>query len=101
MAVFFLEAVHALHNLWLAPVVVIPQVGRRPRLIFDFTWSGLNKAYKHLVPMETMRFVGTLYFILRQVLTSDPRLVPVYLSKVYWGRCIHGAVGEDGGHTIR
>ena len=66
----------------ISPVVVIQQVGRRPYLIFDFTWSGLNEATKRLPPMEAMRFGGELYRILKKVLMSDPRLGPVYLSKV-------------------
>ena len=82
MAIFPLETVNALHNLWLSPVAVIPQVGMRPRLIFDFTWSGLNNISKRLSPMEAVRFGGALQRILKQVLTADPRLVPVYLSKV-------------------
>ena len=32
--------------------------------------------------MESMRFEGALQRILRQVLTNDSRLIPVYLSKV-------------------
>ena len=40
--------------------------------------------------METMRFGGTLHRILRQVLTSGLCLVPVYLSKVYWGDAYMG-----------
>ena len=35
--VFPLSAVRNLPKLWLPPVAAIPQVGRRPRLIFDFT----------------------------------------------------------------
>ena len=34
VTVFPLEAVNYLHNLWLSLVAVIPEVGRRPRLIF-------------------------------------------------------------------
>ena len=30
-----LKTVNTLHNLWLFPVAVIPQVGKRPRLSFD------------------------------------------------------------------
>ena len=37
VAVSPLEAFTALKNIWLSPVAVIPQVGRRPCLIFDFT----------------------------------------------------------------
>ena len=56
VSVFPWEAVKALHDLWLFPVAVIPQVGRRPRLVFDFTWSRLNKKTKRLSPMEAIRF---------------------------------------------
>ena len=65
------------------PVVVISQVRRIPRLIFDFTWSGLNDIAERLAPMEAMIFGGALLRILKQLLTADPRLGPVYLSKVY------------------
>ena len=82
MAVFPLEAVNTLQNLWLSSFLLIPQAGRQPRLILDFTWSSLNKATKCLAPMEAMRFGGALQRILRQVITIDPRLGMVYLSKV-------------------
>ena len=36
MDVFPLNAVMALPNLWCSPLMVIPQVGQRPHLIFDF-----------------------------------------------------------------
>ena len=83
MTVFPLGVVTSLQNLWLSPIAVIPQLGRRPRLIFDFTWSGLRNIAEHVVPMEAMRFGGALLRILNQVLTVDPRLGPVYLRKVY------------------
>ena len=70
MAVFPLEAVTTLQNLRLLSIAVIPQVGRRPRLIFDFTWSGLNDFSKGLAHMYAMRFRGALQRILKQVLTS-------------------------------
>ena len=82
VAVFPLKAVTALQKLWLSPVAVITQVGRMPRLIIDFTWSGLNEKAERLSPMEAMRFGGALLCILKQLLTADLRLGPVYLSKV-------------------
>ena len=82
VVVFPLETITPLQNLWLSPVEVNLQVGRRPRLIFDFTWSGLNNIAESLSPMEAMRFGGALLHILKQVLTADLRLGPVYLSKV-------------------
>ena len=82
VAVFPFEAVTSLKHLWLLPVAVIPQVRRRPRLIYDFKWSRLNETSKRLAPMEAMCFGGALQRILNKVLTADPRLGPVYLSKV-------------------
>ena len=42
MDVYPLDTVMDLHKLWLSPIAVITQVGRRPHLIFYFTRSGLN-----------------------------------------------------------
>ena len=58
--------------MWLSPVAAILQVGRRLHLIFDFIWSGLNKATAWEVPEEVIRFGGTLRRIIRKVLLSDP-----------------------------
>ena len=77
-----LEAVNYLHTMWLSPVTVIPQKGRRPRLIFDFTWIRLNDILKRLSPMDAMIFGGALQRILKQVLTAETCLGPVYLSRV-------------------
>ena len=82
MAIFPLEAINYLHNLLLSLVAVTPQVGKRPHLIFEFTWSGINDISKRLAPMEAMRFGGALQRILKQVLTANLRLGPVYLRKV-------------------
>ena len=82
MAVFPLEAVTTTQNLWLLPIAVTPQVGRRTCLIFYFTWIGLNDVVERLAPMEAMRFGGALLRILKQVLAADPSLGPVYFSKV-------------------
>ena len=72
-----LEAVNYLHTMWLSPVTVIPQKGRRPRLIFDFTWIRLNDILKRLSPMDAMIFGGALQRILKQVLTAETCLGPV------------------------
>ena len=71
VTVFPLEAVNYLYNWWLYLFAVIPQVGRRPRLIFDFIPSGINEVSKCLVPMEAMRFGGALQRILKQVITTN------------------------------
>ena len=82
VAIFLLEPVTALQNLWLSPVAVIPRVGRRPQLMFDLTWIRINNISERLSPMEAIRLGGWLLRILKQLLTADPRLGPVYLSKV-------------------
>ena len=74
VAISPLEEVKSLQNLWLSPVALITEVGRRPCLFFDFTWIWLNKATKRVSPMEAIRFGGTLQRILRQVLMSDTQL---------------------------
>ena len=51
-----LSVIHGLPKLWLSPMAVIPQVGCIPRLIFNFTWSGLNKAITRKPPKEVMSF---------------------------------------------
>ena len=60
VSVFPLKAVISLQNLWLLPIAVTPQVGRRLRPIFDFTWSGLNDIAESLAPIEEIRFGGAL-----------------------------------------
>ena len=82
VAVFPLEAVTFIQNLWLLPVAFIPQVGRRPRLIFDFTWIGLNNIAERLAHMDTMRFGCALQRTFKQVLNAEPHLGQVYLRKV-------------------
>ena len=72
----------ALQNLCLSPISVISQLVRSPRLIFYFTWSGINKATNILVPMEVMLFGRALHRILQQVLATNTHLGPVYISKV-------------------
>ena len=61
---------------------VIPLVGRRPQLIFDFTWSSLNEATALEDSEEAMRFRGTLRRIIRYFLMANPRIGLVYMGKV-------------------
>ena len=77
-----LDAVRGLPKLCLFPVAAIPQVGWRPRLIFDFTWICLNEATARKYPEEVMRFGGTLRPIIRRLLVANPRLGQVYLGNV-------------------
>ena len=69
-------------KLWLSPIAATPKVGRRPCLIFDFTWSSLNKIMAQEAPEEVVRFGGTLCHIIQRLLLADPWLGLVYLGKV-------------------
>ena len=66
-----LDTVSDLPKLSISPVAAIPQVGRRPGLIFDFTWSGLNEDTSREATKEMMRFRGTLRRIIRRILQAD------------------------------
>ena len=78
-----LDTVQDLPKLCLSPVPAIPQVGRRPHLIFDFPWIDLNEATSQEAPKEVVRFGGTLGRIIRPILQVKPQIGPVYLGKVY------------------
>ena len=82
IAISPLATVRDLPNQWLSPVASTPPIGRRPRLIINFTWSGLNEATSWEAPEKVMHFGGTLRHITRRLLLADPRLGPVYLGKV-------------------
>ena len=77
-----LYAVRVLLKLCMLPVAVIPQVGRRPCLIFGFIWSSQNEATACKAPEEMMCLGGTLHHIIQRLLMDNQRLGPVYLGKV-------------------
>jgi len=56
-----------LPGLRLSPLGVVPQRGRRPRWIVDYTWWEVNK--------DTLPY-------LREILLAYPKLGPVYLLKL-------------------
>ncbi|NJN71149.1 MAG: hypothetical protein HC801_13350 [Nitrospira sp.] len=61
---------------------VVPQRGRRPRLIVDLSFYDINLDTISLAPKEAMQFGRTLERILYQIRHANPRFGPVYLSKV-------------------
>ena len=77
VVVFNLPVIRGLPKWWLYPVAKIPQLSRLPCLIFDLTWSSLNKATARKASKEVIWFRGTLHRIMRRVVTADPRLGPV------------------------
>jgi hypothetical protein len=69
-------------NLRLSPLGVVPQRERRPRLIVDYTWSGLNDDTLRLAPAEAMQFGRTLQRTLTHIVHADPRFGPPKLAKL-------------------
>ncbi|MHA7856369.1 RNA-dependent RNA polymerase family protein [Marinobacter shengliensis] len=71
-----------LNNLRVSPLGCVPQRDRRPRLINDLTFYGVNAATARIAPSESMQFGRTLQRLLRHILMADPRHGPVYVIKV-------------------
>ena len=69
-------------DLRLSPPGVVPQRGRRPRWIVDYTWSNVNDETLPLAPSEAMQFGHALDRILRELLLADPKLGPMYMLKL-------------------
>ena len=49
-----LQAVRHIPRLWLSPLAAIQQRGRKPWLIYDYSLSGLNKAFTQAAHKEAM-----------------------------------------------
>lgn len=64
-----------------SPPGVVPQRGRRPRWIGDYTWSGVNQETLPLFAAESMQFSNALKRILREILLASPSHGPVYINK--------------------
>ena len=74
--------VRTLPDLRISPLGVVPQRGRRPRIIVDYSFYGLNAETTKLARPEAMQFGGTLERVLRKILQADPQHGPVYMLKV-------------------
>jgi hypothetical protein len=68
-------------QLRLSPLGVVPQRERRPRLIVDYTFNGVNKDTVKMMPAEAMQFGRTLERILYAVHHANPHHGPVYVAK--------------------
>ena len=76
------SAAKDLPGLRLSPPGVVPQRNRRPRWIVDYFWWDVNSETLPLAPKEAMQFGRVLERIPREILFADPKLGPVYLSKL-------------------
>ena len=82
IALFPLITVRHLPRLCLPPLVAIPQQDRKHRLIYDFSWSGLNEAVTQVSQKEAMRFGKSLYRVIGCILAAPPKVGPDFLNKV-------------------
>lgn len=71
-----------LPDLRVSPMGVVPQRDRRPRLINDLTFYGINANTVPLAPKESMQFGRALERILYKIRHSNPRFGPVLMGKV-------------------
>jgi hypothetical protein len=69
-------------SLCISPIGVVPQRDRRPRLIVDYTFSGVNVDTVSLAPKESMQFGRALQRVITKVVHADPRYGPVQMAKI-------------------
>jgi hypothetical protein len=69
-------------QLRLSPLGVVPQRDRRQHTISDYSFLGVNHETLALSPPECMQFGKALWRVLRHLKSANPRLGPVYLSKI-------------------
>jgi hypothetical protein len=60
----------------------VPQRDRRPRLIVDYTFSGLNQDTLQLAPREAMQFGRALQRVFTTLVHADARYGPVHMAKI-------------------
>ena len=75
------KALRHLDPLRISPLGCVPQRERRPRIINDYTYSGVNPATVKMAPPEAMQWGRTLQRVLWYVFTADRRRGQVLLSK--------------------
>jgi hypothetical protein len=71
-----------LPGLRLSPPGVIPQRGRRPRWICDYSWYNVNDDTLPLAPSEAMQFGHALERFLREILLANPKFGPPHMIKL-------------------
>ena len=71
-----------LSHLRLSPLGVVPQRDRRPRIIVDYTFWGINDDTVPLAPSEAMQFGRALERVLHRIRRANRRFGPTYMIKV-------------------
>ena len=76
------STVSHLPHLRLSPLGIVPQRDRRPRIIVDYTFYGINEDTLPLAPAEAMQFSRAFERILRKIRHANRRYGPTYMIKV-------------------
>jgi hypothetical protein len=71
-----------LPNLRLSPLGVVPQRARRPRIIVDYTFSGVNGDTDRRAHRQSMQFGRALIRVLQTIFFAPPEHGPVYMLKL-------------------
>jgi hypothetical protein len=71
-----------LRRLRLFPLGCVPQHGRRPRLIVDLSFYGVNVDTLKLAPPKAMQFGRALDQLLFRIRHDNPKHRPVYMNKI-------------------
>jgi hypothetical protein len=71
-----------IQNLRISPMGVVPQRARRPRIIVDYLYFGLNDETIRMAPREATQFGKALQRILQTIVDANPDHGPVNLIKV-------------------
>jgi len=71
-----------LPGLRLSPPGVVPQRGRRPRWIVDYSWWDLNEDTLPIAPSDAMQFGHALDRFLREILLADTKMGPLHMLKL-------------------
>ena len=74
--------IQSMPGLRLSPLGLVPQRGRRDRMISDYSYFDVNQETLNLGPSEAMQFGRTLWRLLYRIHRANSRFGPVYLSKV-------------------
>jgi hypothetical protein len=69
-------------GLRLFPIGVVPQRERRPRIIVDYSFYGVNADTVKLAPIESMQFGKANERLWQTIMTANPQFGPLHMYKI-------------------
>ena len=76
------QMIQEMFGLRLSPLGLVPQRGRRDRMISDYSYFDINQQTFNIAPKEAMQFGRTLWRLLFRIHNADDKFGPVYMSKI-------------------